>query len=44
VLSGSLEQCAERLQETRERFGISYLNLGGNLDAVAPVVQRLAGT
>jgi probable F420-dependent oxidoreductase len=44
VLSGSLEQCAERLQETRERFGISYLNLGGNLDAVAPIVQRLAGT
>jgi probable F420-dependent oxidoreductase len=44
VLSGSLQQCVERLQELRECFGVSYLHLGGNVEAAAPVVQRLAGT
>lgn len=44
VLSGSLGQCVEKLQEIRERFGISYLNLGGNLDGAASIVRRLAGT
>jgi probable F420-dependent oxidoreductase len=43
VLSGSVERCVELLQERRERFGISYLNLGGDIEAVAPVVERLAG-
>jgi probable F420-dependent oxidoreductase len=44
VLVGSLEQCVEALQERRERYGFSYLNLGGDIDMVAPLVGRLAGT
>jgi len=44
VLTGSVEACVERLQERRERFGFSYWNLGGDVDAVAPIVARLAGT
>jgi probable F420-dependent oxidoreductase len=44
ALAGSIEQCIERLLENRERFGISYVNLGGNVDAVGPIVQRLAGS
>jgi len=44
VLAGSVSQCVEALQERRERFGISYVNLGSNLEAVAPIVDRLAGT
>ncbi len=44
VLSGSVGQCVEALQERRERFGISYVNLGGDVEALAPIVARLAGT
>jgi probable F420-dependent oxidoreductase len=44
VLGGSVAQCVEALQERRERFGISYVNLGGEVEAVAPIVARLAGT
>jgi probable F420-dependent oxidoreductase len=44
ALAGSVQQCIERLLENRERFGISYVNLGGNVDAVGPIVQRLAGS
>jgi probable F420-dependent oxidoreductase len=44
VLAGSVGQCVEALQERRERFGISYVNLGGDVEAVAPIVARLAGT
>jgi probable F420-dependent oxidoreductase len=44
VLIGSVEQCIERLQERRERYGFSYLKLGNDLDNVAPIVARLAGT
>jgi probable F420-dependent oxidoreductase len=44
VLAGTIEQCVEALQERRERFGISYVNLGSDLEAVAPIVDRLAGT
>ena len=43
VLVGTLEQCVEKLQERRERYGFSYLNLGPDLDNVAPLVDRLAG-
>jgi probable F420-dependent oxidoreductase len=43
VLVGSVDACVEALYERRERFGFSYLNLGSNLDAVAPIVARLAG-
>jgi len=43
VLVGSVDQCVEALLERRERFGISYVNLGSDIDAVAPIVARLAG-
>jgi probable F420-dependent oxidoreductase len=44
VLVGSVEACVEKLQARRERYGFSYLNLGGDVDNVAPIVARLAGT
>jgi probable F420-dependent oxidoreductase len=44
ALAGSVEECIERLLENRERYGISYVNVGGNVDAVGPIVQRLAGS
>jgi probable F420-dependent oxidoreductase len=44
ILAGSVAQCVEALQERRERFGISYVNLGVDVEAVAPIVARLAGT
>jgi probable F420-dependent oxidoreductase len=43
VLHGSVDQCVDRLVEVRERYGVSYLHLGSNLDAAAPIVARLAG-
>lgn len=42
VLYGSLEQCVETLQERRERYGFSYINLGGDVESTAPLVARLA--
>jgi probable F420-dependent oxidoreductase len=44
VLVGDLERCVDLLQERRERYGFSYLNLGADLDSLAPLVARLAGT
>lgn len=43
VLHGSVDECVDRLLALRDRYGISYLHLGGNLDAAAPIVARLAG-
>jgi probable F420-dependent oxidoreductase len=43
VLHGDVAECVDRLVELRERFGVSYLHLGGNLRAAAPIVARLAG-
>ncbi len=43
VLHGSVDGCVDQLVATREQFGISYLHLGGNLRAAAPIVARLAG-
>ncbi|ASW56416.1 TIGR03621 family F420-dependent LLM class oxidoreductase [Plantactinospora sp. KBS50] len=43
VLHGDVPACVDRLLALRDRFGISYLHLGGNLDAAAPIVARLAG-
>ena len=43
VLHGDVDSCVDRLLEIRERFGISYVHLGTNLDAAAPIVARLAG-
>jgi probable F420-dependent oxidoreductase len=44
VLVGSVDACAEALHERRERYGFSYFNLGSDIEAVAPIVARLAGT
>lgn len=45
VLIGSVERIAERVQELRERVGISYITVPRKLvDDFAPVVARLAGT
>ena len=44
VLVGSVAACVEALQERRERYGFSYWNLGSDVEAVAPIVARLAGT
>jgi len=45
VLKGTTEQMCDRLKWLRERFGISYMLVADQLmDALAPVVERLAGT
>ncbi|MEA2523319.1 MAG: hypothetical protein QOG89_373 [Thermomicrobiales bacterium] len=45
VLIGSVDEMVEHLQERRERYGFSYIVvIEPNLDRLAPVVARLAGT
>ena len=44
VLRGSVDACVEALLSRRERFGLSDIQLGGDLTAAAPIVARLAGT
>ena len=45
ALCGTPEQVADDLEERRERFGISAIGLSlGDLDAMEPVIARLAGT
>jgi alkanesulfonate monooxygenase SsuD/methylene tetrahydromethanopterin reductase-like flavin-dependent oxidoreductase (luciferase family) len=41
VLVGTAAECAERLLEWRERFGITYWNLGPDIDAVSRIVERV---
>jgi probable F420-dependent oxidoreductase len=43
VLVGSVDQCVELLLERRERYGLSYLRLSEDVEAVAPIIARLAG-
>jgi probable F420-dependent oxidoreductase len=44
-LIGTVAQIVEQLQERRERHGISYITIhGGYTEALAPVIERLAGT
>ena len=43
VLHGEVGACVDRLLEIREQLGVSYIHLGTNLDAAAPIVARLAG-
>ncbi len=44
-LIGTVDQIVDRLVERRERYDISYVTVSdSNLDAFAPVVDRLAGT
>ena len=45
VLIGSVDAICDQLVERRERYGISYVTFGARAaEAVAPVVERLAGT
>ncbi|MCB0981935.1 MAG: TIGR03621 family F420-dependent LLM class oxidoreductase [Acidimicrobiaceae bacterium] len=45
ALIGPPEELAERLRERRERWGFSYVIVGGaDVDSFAPVVAELAGT
>lgn len=41
-LRGEIGKCVDDLQRWREELGISYWNLGGNVDAIAPIVARLS--
>lgn len=42
-LRGDVDKCVDDLLRWREEFGISYWNLGSNLELVAPIVSRLSG-
>jgi len=44
VLCGTIAQCVDRLQELRQRYGFTYFNLGSDVEAVSPLLARLAGT
>jgi hypothetical protein len=45
ALCGSAKQCAEILQERREKWNVSYVVFGeDNFEDFAPVVAELAGT
>jgi isopenicillin N synthase-like dioxygenase len=42
---GTAEQIVQQLEAARERWGINYIEVSsGDAEAIAPVVQRLAGT
>jgi probable F420-dependent oxidoreductase len=48
VLVGSVARCVDKLEELRQRLGISYIQIHAgphqvDLDAVAPVIEQLAG-
>ena len=41
-LRGDVDKCVDDLLRWNEELGISYWSLGGNIDAIAPVVARLS--
>ncbi len=41
-LHGDVERCVDKLQRWREQLGITYWNIGGNLDVIAPIVEKLS--
>jgi probable F420-dependent oxidoreductase len=41
-LRGAVDKCVDDLQRWNEELKISYWNLGGNVDAIAPIVARLS--
>ena len=44
ALVGTVEECVATIEGWRERWGISYISLmGSSAEAMAPVVERLAG-
>ena len=44
VFYGTVSQLVDKIQSLRERFGISYMLVLGDMHRFAPVVERLAGT
>lgn len=45
LLIGTHDDMADQIRQRRDRYGLSYLVVGErNVDAIAPVVARLAGT
>jgi len=45
ALIGSVDAICEQLQSRRDEYGISYVTFGqSTAEAVAPIVERLAGT
>ncbi|MCC5952959.1 MAG: LLM class F420-dependent oxidoreductase [Acidimicrobiia bacterium] len=45
ALAGTVDDIVEQCQQRREQFGISYIGISADaMDAMAPVVSRLAGT
>jgi probable F420-dependent oxidoreductase len=42
VLVGPLDRCVELLVERRERYGISYIHIGSDVENAAALVSRLA--
>ena len=44
VLVGDVERCCDLLRQRREQFGFSYVKLGPDPLAAAPIVAALAGT
>ena len=41
-LRGEIGKCVDDLQRWRDELGIAYWHLGGNLNAIAPIVARLS--
>jgi probable F420-dependent oxidoreductase len=41
-LRGEIGKCVDDLQRWRDELGISYWNLGGDVDTIAPIVARLS--
>jgi probable F420-dependent oxidoreductase len=45
LLIGSIEQIVERIEQLRERYGISYFVVGSDdMESFAPIIARLANT
>ena len=43
ALVGTVDECVDRIEGWRERWGISYISpMGGSAEEMAPVVERLA--
>jgi probable F420-dependent oxidoreductase len=42
LLRGDIEKCCDDLERWSVELGITYWNLGGNIEAVAPIVARLS--
>jgi alkanesulfonate monooxygenase SsuD/methylene tetrahydromethanopterin reductase-like flavin-dependent oxidoreductase (luciferase family) len=43
TLDGDVDHCVDTLLRLREQHGVSYVHLGNNLDAAAPIVAALSG-